>query len=359
VSTPGFLSLADQVTEHLRSEILRGRWSGSLPGKHRLAAELGVNNKTVEAALRLLEKTGLLLPQGPGRKRLVNPRRRHTSRALRIALLLNDHNIDEKTSLVREIKHALDAAGHTVITLPKSLATLRFDPRRVAALARKTGADAWVVIAGSRGVLEWFALQSVPAFAVFGNRAGLRIASVSPDKTSAVSDATRHLITLGHRRIVLLTRRLTRQPHPTAGVAAYLDTLRVHGCQTGEFNLPDWEETNAGFQACLRSLFQATPPTALIVDEVSYLVASMQFLLRHGLKVPANVSLISTDDDVALSHCDPPVACMRWDMRPVIRRVVQWAANVSRGRADFTQTLTNAEFIPGGTVGPLSPSLKR
>ena len=48
MSTPSFLTLADQVTEHLRSEILRGRWSGALPGKHQLAAELGVNNKTVE-----------------------------------------------------------------------------------------------------------------------------------------------------------------------------------------------------------------------------------------------------------------------------------------------------------------------
>jgi len=38
VSTPSFLTLADQVTEHLRSEILRGRWSGALPGKHQLAA---------------------------------------------------------------------------------------------------------------------------------------------------------------------------------------------------------------------------------------------------------------------------------------------------------------------------------
>ena len=99
--------------------------------------------------------------------------------------------------------------------------------------------------------------------------------------------------------------------------------------------------------------------TALIVDEVTYFVATMQFLLFHGLKVPSDVSLISTDDDVALSHCDPPAACMSWDMRPVIRRVANWAANVSRGKADFTQTLTPATFIPGGTIGPASTSLRR
>ena len=352
MSTPAFLSLADQVTEHLRGEILRGRWSGALPGKHQLAAELGVNNKTVEGALRQLEQTGLLLGQGAGRRRLINPRQRLSSRALRIALLMNDHELDEKTKLVLEIKHALAAAGHTVITLPKSLASVRFDPGGVAALVRKTEADAWVVLAASRGVLEWFASQPIPAFAVFGNRAGIRIPAVAPDKPPVIAEATRHLIGLGHRRIVLLARRAVRLPHPTAGIAAYLDTLREHGCQTGEFNLPDWEETNAGFHACLRSLFRATPPTALIVDEVTYFVATMQFLLREGLRVPAEVSLICTDDDVALSHCDPPVSCMRWDLQPVIRRLVQWAANVSRGKTDFAQTLTPAEFVPGGTVGP-------
>jgi DNA-binding LacI/PurR family transcriptional regulator len=351
MSAPNFLTIADQVAEHLRGEIQRGRWNDALPGKHQLAAELGVNNKTVEAALRQLEKSGLLLSQGSGRSRRVNARHRSVSRALRIALLLNDHAIDEKMKLLIEVKHALNTAGHTLVTPPKSMTSLRFDPRQVATLVRKTKADAWIIVAGSRGVLEWFAEQSVPAFALFGNRAGIHIPSVSPNKPPAIAEATRHIISLGHRRIVLLARKAVRLPQPSAGLAAFLHTMREQGCQIGEFNLPDWEETNAGFHECLRSLFRSTPPSALIVDEVTYFVGTMQFLLLHGLRVPTDVSLISTDDDVALSHCDPPVACLSWDMRPVIRRIVNWASNVSRGKADFTQTLTPARFTPGGTVG--------
>jgi LacI family transcriptional regulator len=174
-----------------------------------------------------------------------------------------------------------------------------------------------------------------------------------------MAEATRHLISLGHRRITLLTRRAVRIPNPAAGISTYLETLQQHGLQTSDFNLPDWEETNAGFHECLRSLFKATPPTALIVDEATYFIATMQFLLKHHLSVPDDVSIISTDDDVALSRCDPPVACIRWDSRPVVRRIVSWAANVSRGKADFTQTLTPAEFVPGGTVGPASLLVRR
>ena len=41
--------------------------------------------------------------------------------------------------------------------------------------------DAWVIIAGSREVLEWFVEQQIPAFALFGRRDGLPIAGVGPD----------------------------------------------------------------------------------------------------------------------------------------------------------------------------------
>jgi DNA-binding GntR family transcriptional regulator len=60
------LSVSAQAAAHLRAEIERGHWMGKLPGVHQLAAELGVNRKTVEAALRQLEHEGLLQGQGQG-----------------------------------------------------------------------------------------------------------------------------------------------------------------------------------------------------------------------------------------------------------------------------------------------------
>ena len=350
MSSVTFLSITDQVAEHLRAEILRGRWSGSMPGKHRLAAELGINNKTVEAALRQLEKTGLLLPQGAGRSRRINPRRRTSSRGLRIALLLNELPHDAKSELHLAITHALTDAGHATVVGARSLDALGFDPKRVAKLVRETNADAWIIYGGSRDVLEWFASQPTPAFALFGHRIGVSIPAVSPDKPPAVAAATRHLIKFGHRRIVLICRKIRRLPRPGLSETVFLETLRAHDCPAGDYNLPDWEETNEGFQECLRALFRVTPPTALIVDEVPYFVAAMQFLVSRGIRVPRDVSLVSTDDDPAFAHCNPPIACITWDSRPVLRRILQWADQVSRGKPDLRQTLTPAKFIPGGTV---------
>lgn len=61
-----FLSKIEQVAAHLRAELAGGRWEGAMAGRLELAAELGINAKTVEEALRLLEKEGVLVPQRRG-----------------------------------------------------------------------------------------------------------------------------------------------------------------------------------------------------------------------------------------------------------------------------------------------------
>ena len=346
-----FLSISDQVADHLRQEILRGRWPDVMPGKHQLAAELGVNNKTVESALRQLEQAGLLIPQGAGRNRRVSNSRLEPTRSLRIGIFTNDGPRDQKQEYHIETVHALEDAGHQVVHAPKSLTRLKFEVARVAAVVEQTPADAWIVCAGSRAVLEWFAARETPAFAMFGHRIGIPLPAVSPDKPPSMRKATRHLIQLGHTRIVLLCRRIRRLPTPGLSESVFLQTLTSHGCPVGEYNLPDWEESAEGFQDCLASLFRMTPPTALIVDEADYFIATMQFLLQRGIRVPGDVSLVCTDDDPAFARCHPPISRIAWDSRPIVRRILRWASNVSRGKPDSTQTLCPSSFIPGGTVG--------
>ena len=215
VSRAPFLSITDQAAEHLRAEILRGRWTGTLPGRHQLAAELSLNSKTVEAALRQLEADGLLVPQGAGRRRRINPKGGSATRALRIAILPFDLEADRKVDYMVDLHHSLLEAGHAVFYTPRSLTELHFDLGKIARLVEGTRADAWVVLAGSREVPQWFAARPEPAFAIFGQREGLPIASFGPDKAPACAAATRRFIELGHQRIVLLCRRARRVPVPS------------------------------------------------------------------------------------------------------------------------------------------------
>jgi DNA-binding LacI/PurR family transcriptional regulator len=275
------------------------------------------------------------------------------ARPLRLAILVFDPPaLALAEGYIAELLHLLGKAGHNVFFAEKCLQELRMEVTQVARLVRRTEADAWVVGSGSREVLEWFAAQPLPAFALFGRRGGLPIAGVGPDHVAAETTATRRLIELGHRRIVQLVRRQRRLPVPGTVERAILEEMATHGIETGAFNLPDWEETSEGFHRCLKELFRHTPPTALIIDEAPFFVAALQFLAGRGLRVPENVSLVCTDADPAFAWCEPTIAHIRWDGRPVVRRVVRWAANVSHGKDDRRQTLTKAEFVEGGTIGP-------
>ena len=326
-----------------------------MPGVAALAKQLGVDHKAVQAAMCLLEKEGVLAGQGPGRNRRIVAPSGKTARPTRIAILPYDPS-DQFSTCIVELQHALAEAGHTVIMAGKSLIALRMDTARIARLVKQTDADAWIVQAGSLEVLQWFAAQSAPAIALFGRREGIPIAATGPDTHTACAIATRRLITLGHRRIVMLCRAERRKPGPGLTERALLEELTANGIPTSDYNLPDWEETREGFQLLLASLFCITPPTALIIGSCELFAATQQFLAKRGIRVPEQVSLICFDSDASFDWCMPSIAHVRLEIAPVVRRLAQWATNVSRGHEDVTQTSTLTEFIPGGTIGPAPTS---
>jgi DNA-binding LacI/PurR family transcriptional regulator len=341
-----------QVADHLRKELMSGTWIGTMPGAPFLAKELGIDRKTVEAALQQLQAEKLLAAQGNGRpRRITLAEGSRAARRMRVAILLGEEN-DRKRDYMVHLQHLLTENGHGAFFAKSTLLKLGMNVERVARFVDKTEADAWVVCAGSREVLEWFSAQPKPALALFGRARRVPIAAALIDKAAASTEAARELIRLGHRRIVLLSRAPRRRPVPAALEQAFLDELAAHGLPTGGYNLPDWEETIQGFQNRLHSMFLVSPPTAMIVDEVPQFVAAQQFLARKRLRVPEDVSLICPDHDVTFDWCVPSISHIHWDSEPLVRRIARWVTHVSHGKHDRSQYFTPARFVPGGTIGP-------
>jgi DNA-binding LacI/PurR family transcriptional regulator len=346
------LSAVEQVAAHLRVEISQGRWIGTIPGADCLAAELGVNRKTMEAALRQLELENLLINQGRRRGRLIKlPAGAPPKTTLRVAILTHATS-DLEEDYIFSLRYALEKAGHDTLIPGKTMNDFKLDVGRLGRLVKQTAAEAWVVVAGSREVLEWFIAQEVPTFALFGRRAGLAITGTGPDMLTVYLAATRRLIALGHRRIVNIVRNERRTPILGTIERAFCAELESHGISTGPYNLPNWEETGEGLEKLLRSLFHASPPTALILDEAAVFIAALQFLARRKIQVPEDVSLFCGSNDPTFSLCVPAISHIRWDHRPAVRSIVRWANHVAHGKDDRRQTLSPAEFVIGGTIGP-------
>ena len=344
-------SVAEQVARHLRAEITAHRIRSEMPGIHQLAAELAVNHKTVKAALEILQKEGLLVSQGSGKPRRIELKDIPPTQSMRIAILPYEPS-DRTSNDFNQLLARLNEAGHVCFYAKKTLIELKMDAPRVADFVRATEADSWVIIAGSQGVLDWFAEQDFPAFALFGRSMQVDIAASAPKKLPALSVAVQRLVAMGHQRMVLLARAERRKPTPGFLEQAFLDELESQGIATGSYNLPDWEESPAGLQQSLDALFRHTPPTALFIQNPQVSVAILQHAASRGLTIPKDFSMVSMDPNPAFAWCHPTIAHIDFDSDPWLRRIVQWARNVARGMDDRRKVFYPGRFIAGGTIGP-------
>lgn len=349
---PKLHSHSEQLATYLKSELFRGRWSDLMPGILSLETELGVNRNTIHAALHLLEKEGLLESGGAGRPRRIVLPENFSPPSLRIVILLYE-DADRATHYMVELLHAIQVAGHTAKFASKTLSDLGMDVKRVAKFVSRNFADAWIIKSGPREILEWFSEQPLHAFAFFGRRRQVAIPSVGPEKAEACAAAVRRLGELGHRRIAMLVREDRRKPKPGALEQTFLDTLKELGITPGAYNLPDWNNKPAGFHLCLDSLFKHTPPTALLIDEVPLFFAAQHHLAQRGIVAPRHVSMICLDADPWFAWFQPSISHISWSPDPMVRRVVDWANNVARGRGDRNKRTFKAEFVEGGTIGPV------
>lgn len=343
-----------QLADFLCEELANGRWHGMMPGVIKLAGDLGVSRDTVEAALAQLEQEGRLQSQGRGKRRtIVAQGAGSRKRPLRVAFLLYE-SPDAQLHYVVELRHLLTDAGHYVTIAPRCLVDLQMNVALVARWVAKIEADAWVVFAGSREILEWFAEQPTPTIAIFGRHGRVRIAGVGPDHMPALLSITRKLIQLGHRRIVMLTRSERRIPQPGWVERAVLAEMEGQGIPVGPYNLPDWDDNREGLRLCLDKLFRFTPPTALLIDEASIFAATQQHLARQGILAPQHISLVCCDPDPFFAWFEPPPTHMRWDPRQILRHIVRWVAGVACGQNNRRKMYAKADLIEGGTIGPVN-----
>jgi hypothetical protein len=346
-------SASGQLAEYLKEQIRERKWPNTMPGESWIMTQLQVGRGTVRAAMAQLEKEGILSPCGQGkRRRIVMSKDAFIARKIRVRIFLyekKDRGDIDSSSLLSELL----AAGMDADFAGKSLKELGMQADRVARYVKQNPADAWIVSAASREVLEWFAGQPIRSIAMYGRHYGLPMAAAFPLMISGQTAAVQRLIDLGHKRIVMLTREERRKPQLSRPEQIFIEQLESAGIATGDYNIPDWEESREGLRRLVEELFRVSPPTALIFQEAPLYIAVKSLLADRGIISPRDISLVVSDNDPSFAWCHPIPSHIRWDYRPVVRSVVRWAKNVAAGKDDRRKISTESEFVEGGTIGPV------
>jgi DNA-binding LacI/PurR family transcriptional regulator len=246
-----------------------------------------------------------------------------------------------------ELRYRLNAAGHSTSFASKSLTGLKHDPRKVGSMMKKHPHDACILVAASRSVLEMALKAQQPCFGLFGQIHGLAIAGTGASKTSALKQAIDCLYRNGHRKIVMLFQPETYQQGLNQIQLSFLAELKKRNLSSSAYNLPEWDSTAEGLRRCLESLFQLTPPTAIIIDDWMLQYAIQNFLGHQRGVDYRRVTCISTDYHPCYKWCDPGISHFYWDPLAVVRRVTRWVDHVAKGQDDLVQKVITAKFVEG------------
>lgn len=163
----------------------------------------------------------------------------------------------------------------------------------------------------------------VPGLLVGARSRDPRVASIALDERRAGETATRHLLSLGHRRLALIHGPLAEdccQDRNAGFDLAFQEaglTVDPALIQAG-----DWSATS-GYEAAQRLLSQGAPFTALFAQNDRMAVGAIRALREAGRRVPDEVSVIGFDDIPLASYFDPPLTTMRQDMPAIGRTAAQ------------------------------------
>jgi DNA-binding LacI/PurR family transcriptional regulator len=151
----------------------------------------------------------------------------------------------------------------------------------------------------------------LPAVVIGGPGDTGTIVQIWSDDAGAITEAVRHLVALGHRRIArvaglpdLLHTQARTRAFEEIGSKLDVDTMTVASDYTGE----------EGARATRRLLGDASRPSAIIYDNDVMAVAGLAVAQEMGLAVPGDLSIVAWDDSALCSLVHPPLTALTRDI---------------------------------------------
>jgi LacI family repressor for deo operon, udp, cdd, tsx, nupC, and nupG len=172
------------------------------------------------------------------------------------------------------------------------------------------------------------------------------ICSVSLDDEKAAYEATKHLITLGHRQIAMITGPMEEDCSRDRS-DGYVRALRDAGLAV-DLSLTiegDWSATS-GQDALLSLAEQGRLPSAIFAQNDRMALGVLHTARDMGLNVPQQLAVIGVDDMPLASYFDPPLTTMHQDMPRIGREATRMLTHaIDKSIDSCTQLKLSAQLI--------------
>lgn len=249
--------------------------------------------------------------------------------------------------------------GHSVTVLPLRHVDGEF---RMSALLQGAACDG-IVVAGHENCsspdLPLLAARGLAVVVLQEGSPHPRIGSVSVDLENGGYLATRHLITLGHRRIGHLTERLRPAAERTSRLDGYRRALEEASITFDPALVVVAENSMAGgAEGIGRLLAAGSPrPTAAFVYNDQLAVGALHALREAGLAVPRDVAVVGFDGLAIGSFTAPPLTTVD-SLRAALGRLAMQAVTqaLENRVAQAASHRLPVHLVVRGSCGGVSPA---
>ncbi len=196
-------------------------------------------------------------------------------------------------------------------------------------------------------------LNQVPVVTIVRRMARLKSDAVFADNIGGAYDAIAHLVSLGHRRISIISgpSGLSSGRERLEGV---LKAFAAHGIppndrwmRTGDF------KRKSGYDLARSILSLKDRPTALFVSNNQMTLGALQAFRESGVRIPDDMSIVGLDDTEWSILLDPPLTVIyqsAYDMGNNAGTML--LQRIFKKRKRFKTTVIPAKLIQRGSASP-------
>lgn len=252
-------------------------------------------------------------------------------------------------ALLQGIEAQLTALGYTMLRVCGDWSA-REEAEQVRALVARRVAGVILPCAVLDDVLLQRLAEEVPIVVTGRGGHGERLRSLSIDNRAGALLAVRHLVSLGHRRIAHIAGP-PDQADARDRFSGYRQALEEVGLRFEPNLVVQGGFLKGGGLAAMHALLERTTPfTAVFAANDLSACGARQALLRYGIRVPDDISLIGFDDAVEALSTDPPLSTIRQPVCALGRAAATEIVNLVSGNGATGLALPPLELVVRGST---------
>lgn len=303
-------TLVSRTVETLRQSIQQGDIGPQLPGEPRLAKALGVARRTLRSALAILTREGWITESSRGCPRKVIPQApaQPQTSAQTVAVLLPtplDALSSGTQDFLRDLATRLSPDQVTLAPHYHNVYQLKKPQSRLQKIVEEHKADLWLLYEASIPIARFFKKNNIPTILCGGPVSDPELPYMAFNGIATLRHAIGVLSRAGHTRISAPIHY-----NRPGQIEAFQQEMESRSLPFSiEYNTPVWEHSSDQlFELLLPLLSSPDRPTAIIINGMDAVITLYSVLLKLGLSVPQDISLIISGSDPLFTHFKPQLS---------------------------------------------------